>query len=437
MKKKFALLLVLSLVVGIFAGCGSKDAADAPANDAQEEVSSGDGVTIEFCYAGTDKRLECMQELCKAFTEETGINIELVTPNDDYEAVMKTRMSSGDMPDVWETHGYSTTRYKEYSEVLNDEEWVDRMMDTIKPLMVGTDGNIRALPVTQSMLAVVYNADVLEAADVDPAGIVHWDDFREACAKIKESGVTPMFFGGKDSHVFGYYYDIAGQSYYVPDGCMYPSASELQDGSFDWDTKGACVFEDMAWLANNGYVNEDLFSADEDGQVQALANGKCAFSFFDCNMYGYALGYNPDANLGIMPAPGTGTGAATYSPGEGTCLAIWKDSEVKEEAKQFLDFMARSENLAAFMEASAQIAGLEVGIDVDDPTYLALLESQEMYAGKAESFNVLDREYITVDIWQSMIDGAMEVFANPTEEGIASAVALCRDDYQAKHELAE
>jgi len=429
MKKKLALLLVLAMAVAALVGCGKKEeAADAAA----------EGGVLEICLNLSDTtRLEMMQDLVAAYTEETGVEVELVNPGDDYEGVMKTRMASGDMPDIWETHGYSTTRYKEYSEVLNDEPWVENMMDTIEPLMVGTDGNIRALPVTQSMLAVVYNKDVLEAAGVNPADIVNWDAFKEACAKIKDSGVTPMFFGGKDSWVFGYYYDIAGQSYYVPENCLYPSVAELQDGTFDWDTKGACVFEDMAWLVNNGYVNEDIFSADEQGQIQALANGECAFDFYDSNHLGYALTYNPDANLGIMPAPGTGDGVATYSPGEGLCLSIWKDSAVKEEAKEFLNFIAREENLIKVMDGRQEVAGIKIEGEVDSPGYKALAESQEMFAGKSESFNVLDREYITVDIWQSMIDGAMEVFANPTEEGIKAAVELCRDDYLAKHEAAE
>ena len=89
------------------------------------------------------------------------------------------------------------------------------------------------------------------------------------------------------------------------------------------------------------------------------------------------------------------------------------------------------------MEGRQEVAGIKVEGEVDNAAYKAFAESQEMYAGKADSFNVLDREYITVDIWESMIEGAMEVFANPTEEGVKAAVELCRDDYLAKHEAAE
>ncbi len=439
MKKKLALLLAMMLAVGIFAGCGSKEAADAPASDAQEESAeapAGDGPTIEVCVSDPDDKWEAMQSLAKAFTEETGINVDLVNLGDDYEGVMKTRMASGDMPDVWYTHGYSTTRYREYADVLNDEEWASRMMDTIEPLMIGTDGNIRALPVTQSMYCVLYNKDVLEAAGVDPASIVNWDDFKEACLKIRDSGKVPVYFGGKEAGCFGLYYDIAGQSYYVPEDSMYPSASELQNGTFDWDTKGACVFEDLVWLVENDCINEDVFSADETAQITALANGDCAFDFWETGHLTYAYELNPDANLGVMPAPATtATGPATYSPGEGLCLAVWKDSEVNAEARQFLEFMARDESLITYMEASGQISGIKIEAEIDDPGYLAIAESQEIWAGKSESYNVLDRDYITVDIWISIVDGTMEVVANPTQEGIDTAVAMLRDDYQAKHAL--
>ena len=64
-----------------------------------------------------------MKNIIKDFTEETGIDVTIYNGGDDYESIMKTRMSSGDLPDMWVTHWWSLIRYSEYMMDLSSEAW--------------------------------------------------------------------------------------------------------------------------------------------------------------------------------------------------------------------------------------------------------------------------------------------------------------------------
>ena len=54
---------------------------------------------------------------------------------------MKTRMASGDLPDIWVTHGWSVMRYSEYMEPLEDQDWYSQIDESLLPSI--TDDDIR------------------------------------------------------------------------------------------------------------------------------------------------------------------------------------------------------------------------------------------------------------------------------------------------------
>ena len=58
---------------------------------------------------------------------------------------MKTRMASQDLPDVFETHGWSVARYSEYLMPLNEESWASRIDEAILPVISDKNDNIYVL----------------------------------------------------------------------------------------------------------------------------------------------------------------------------------------------------------------------------------------------------------------------------------------------------
>jgi len=73
--------------------------------DSQGEAAASTGVTIEFLYNLNGEAVsDAVQEVCKQFTQETGIGVEAVMPGSNFSDIMKTRMASNQLPDAWTTH---------------------------------------------------------------------------------------------------------------------------------------------------------------------------------------------------------------------------------------------------------------------------------------------------------------------------------------------
>lgn len=71
--------------------------------------------------------LSAYKQVIADFESETGVKVTLDEYGDDYESTMKTRMASNDLPDIFETHGWSLIRYKEYLTDLSGEAWASEL----------------------------------------------------------------------------------------------------------------------------------------------------------------------------------------------------------------------------------------------------------------------------------------------------------------------
>ena len=59
------------------------------------------------------------------------------------------------------------------------------------------DGTFYALPLDIQVTGVLYNKDVLDKVGVDPNELNTWDEFNDACQKVKDAGLTCVVAGGK------------------------------------------------------------------------------------------------------------------------------------------------------------------------------------------------------------------------------------------------
>ena len=241
-KKLTALGITTTVIAGMLAGCGGQQAAPAQEeagtqtensegedkgqeNGASDQASGEQTLEVEVIYTG--EPLEQFRRIMDDFTLQTGIGIELVTPGSDYEAVMKTRMASGEMPDVFVTHGWSIARYKEYLTPLTDEAWYGKIDESILSVISDDNEDIYVLPITQEFNGIVYNKTVLEKAGVKAEEIRTMEDFKAACEMVKNSGVDPIHIGGKDTWTAAVLYNAMAPAFYTAEGCRYPSGCLL------------------------------------------------------------------------------------------------------------------------------------------------------------------------------------------------------------------
>ena len=371
------------------------------------------------------------------FTAETGIAVDLVAPGTEYETVMKTRMASNDLPDVFETHGWSVLRYSEYLKTLNDQPWYDRVSDAALGVIADADKNIYVLPLSLSISGLIYNADTLAEAGVDPLSINSLDDFYAACEKVKAIGKIPIYIGGKESGNPAGFLGSIMPAMLTDVGAATPSGEALKNGTFDWDGVGTTVMQAIADMIKKGYVNEDITTADSQMMQTAVGTGDAAFVFRASTNITMARNYVPDCNVQFMPIPSATGEGLTFKVGEGCCLGIWKDTKNSEAAEKFLEFMSRPENAERARALQGYAPAMIDDEVVGDYTIEQYTKAQEEFAGRVYYDNVFDREYFPNGMWGIMGESVIMVAMDTSEAGVAAAVENLKTNYLEKYEAAQ
>lgn len=412
-KRVMAAILAAGMVFSL-AACGSGGGENG------DDSGNSEDVTITFSTNVVGTKAEALEAACRDFEEETGYTVDFQAPGESYEELMKTKMSANELPDVFTTHGWSVARYSDYLMPVNDLDWASDINDQIKPVITDSEGNMYVLPIDMDIAGIICNMTVLEEAGVNPDDIKTWDDFAAACDKIKAAGKTPIHMGGKDSWTIGQYFDWAAPSYYITDEAN-SHADELKNGTFD-----TAVWEEVAGMMDQwvkaGYFNEDVLTADYNADVQALAQDEAAFCFYGNSGIVDTLAVNPDANLGMMPIPAaSASDEPSLIAGEDIAVGVWKDSEVKDEAVELLNYLAQPEVTKTIAEAAGNKAGLN-GVETDIGS---IGEYYDKYAD-VETFPYFDREYLPSGMWDVMCstgadilsqkDGAVQTAATTMEQ---------------------
>lgn len=443
-KKIFAAILSTALAVSL-AGCTSpgtaetttaaaettaaEAAADTTAAAEESTEAAVDSATIEVGVNYSDTDLAAFEEICQAFTDETGIGVDVYAPgSNDYETEMKTRMASGDLPDVWCTHGWSLMRYSEFLTPLNDQPWFDKESESVTSIEADDDGNVYAMALNMSIGGLNYNADVLEAANVDPAGIHTWDDFEEACEAVKAAGYIPIILAGSNVNRTACLFDFTAPTYWTAEGAKYDLSESLLDGSFDFDTYATELYERIVSWVDKGYFNVDKTTLEDDPATQSFAAGEGAFLFTNANKIATAKTYQPDSNFGIIPYPSsTEEGKGVYCIGEGDAFGIWKDTDYFDQSAAFLEYLSRPEVAGKICEVRGSDPTLSDTV-VGDSYVLDLFNaSKETFGDQAISVKIFDQEFLPSGMWSVMGSSIQLLMESPDD--IQSAVDFLKDGY--------
>lgn len=318
-------------------------------------------------------------------------------PGSNFSDIMKTRMASNQLPDVWTTHGWAVARYAEYLQPLNEMSFAGNIMPGIEEHITDENGNLYTLPIDMDLTGIVYNANVLKEAGVDPEEIHTWADFEAACEKIKGIGKTPIQIGGKDNWTVGNMMDFVAPTFITNENDEAQEA--LLNGTFDWSRWTEVVSTIDNWRAQ-GYFNVDCVTADYMTCVKALAADQAAFAFFAANGITETYNVNPNTEMGFLALPAREEGGAlSLMSGEHFAVGAWKDTGHPEEVKQFLEFLAREDICAGL----ATVCGMPSGLDhvTSDTGRLA------PYYDKYTSADILtipyfDRKYLPSGMWNDL-----------------------------------
>lgn len=159
--------VVLSAAIAVtLVGCST---ANAGGNDAD--------VTLTYSLWDPNQ-LPAYQQCADAFTEKTGIDVELQQQGwDDYWKTITTGIVSGTAPDVITNHVAYYPELAENNQLLDIQDYVekdgvdlDQYTGELADLWV-KDGKRYGLPQDWDTIALVYNEEDVAAAGIDPAAL--------------------------------------------------------------------------------------------------------------------------------------------------------------------------------------------------------------------------------------------------------------------------
>ncbi len=341
MKKIVAVLLVLSIVGFAFAG-GKKEAEEISILNFKVEIQ------------------EAFVDYATAYGTENGImvKVDAVGGGEDYNGALTARAQAGNLPDIFYIEGvggYETWKDSIYD--LSKESWVK---DT--SVAFAQDGKTYGFPMGMEGFGLIYNAEILKAAGVDPKSLTTREAYETAFKKIDSQkadlGLNAVVSMGAS---------IAGNMWWVATnhnlGTLWSGGMDYNDRSV-FDTVLAEGTIDDARL--NDYIDylqlllmyaDPIFAASGtyDQQLADFAAGKTAFLHQGNWVQGNMDQLGADFEMAFAPHAFTSEpqeGIYIFTPGY---FVVNKDSENLDAALAFLEAMAASEGGHDFMVNKAKM----------------------------------------------------------------------------------
>jgi len=398
MKKRVTLsVLSLSAVMALSA-CG---------NNSADGGESGGGVKLTMMSTATTKADQQIYKEIVADFEKANpeIDIEDTYPGDGYEDLARVKMAADDMPDLFDTHGWAKSRYGEYTEDLSDMDWVKNLDEAMKPILTDDKGKLHAYPVNQALDGMSYNKTLLDEYGIKPPKT--FDELMAALEEVKKKSkgeVVPFWLGGSDKSQFGQYFDEFATTLLITDK-ENSHGEALLDGSFDWSNY-TYLPEKLKEMNDKGLLNKDVLTAQVTQGAELMAQNKIAFTMLNGSVGREVSELNPEVQVGTIPVPAIHEGdSPSWIGGERHTFAVSKNSEHKEEAKQFIEYLTQPEVAKKLAEGTSLPDALT---NVEADNYFA--EFYKEYEG-TQIQPYFDRVYLPSGMWDPMGATGQELIA--------------------------
>lgn len=373
MKKKLSTVgLTLVLTASVAAGCGSKDeapaagGASAGATAQTAATSSKKDVTIKIFQF----KVEIAEQMNKLKVEyeaaHPGVKLEIETVGGgaDYGAALKAKFAAGEAPDIFNNGGFSELDvWLEHLEDLSGEPWVKDVVDVAKEPTT-KDGKLYGMPLGIEGYGYVYNKELFAKAGITETPKT-FTQLEEAAEKLQAAGITPFANGYQEWWILGLHNLNVAFANQKPDPDSFIAG--LNDGSQKFI--GNAVLDNWIRLLDLTvkYGNKNPLTTDYNSQVTLFASGEAAMMQQGNWTQVQINGINPDIKLGLLPMPISeeeeeGDKLLTGVPNN---WVIYNKSKVKEEAKEFLNWMVSSDTGKEYITKEFKFIPAFTNIPVD------------------------------------------------------------------------
>lgn len=382
-------------------------------------------VTLTYYIDDNPTNVATAEQLKAAFeAENPDITIELETRPGGGEGdnLVKTRLATGEMPDVFRYNAgslFQALNPPQNMLDLTDEPYQADIIDSFKPVVTAPDGRIYGVPEEAAMGGgVLYNKRIYEELGLSVP--TSWAEFMANNEAIKSAGKAAVIqtFGDtwtSQLFVLADYYNVQAA---VPDFAGEYTANRAKYATTPAALRG---FEKQQEVFEAGYLNADYAAATFTDGIRMLSTGEGAHYPMLTFMIGLVAQDYPEHlnDIGFFALPGDDAGSNGLTVWMPAAVYIANTTQHPEEAKRFVAFIASTKGCDARSAANGAtgpylIRGCTLPDDVP-PAVADLLPYFQTEGATAPALEFLSPikgpalEHITVEVGsgiRSAADGA-------------------------------
>ena len=382
-----SIFVVLALM--LMSGCGNVNQAPVP--QAAKKIVVWHWMT---------DRDAVFQELAKRYEERTGVKVvfELYAPSEAYSQKVRAAAQGVNLPDIFGILGAKRdfASFVKAGHVLDLTPYYEEALGAWKTKFFGRalavneflDGNqygvrrgIYGVPIDMTVLAMLYNKDLLKRLGLDPdRPPATFREFIEIGKKISLSagqggGMQGLVSGWSDIWMIdclanNYAFNLMGK-----DKVLATIRGEVPYSDPDW-IKVFSLFKEMR---ESGILATSIVTMVNKTAEQIFANQKAVFAFNGSWCVNVYKGMNPNLHYAVMLPPKVSDRyPMAIWEGAGSSFMVNANSKNKEEAVRFLQWLTDSDQQVYLSQATSNLPANKECVEKISPNLAQFVKDAEL-----------------------------------------------------------
>jgi raffinose/stachyose/melibiose transport system substrate-binding protein len=399
----------VALAVAALAACGTgtQDSSSA---------SKGGKVTLTLTSI-TDAKIGWDALIAAYKKVDPSVTIKATyAPTDQLQTALRAQLGAGNAPDLfvdWPGNG-SAMAVQQLAPTglvadLSDQAWIKAVPNGLKPLL-GDKGKTYMWSPGVTPIGVIYNKPVFKQAGISSPPTT-WSELLADARKLKASGHVPFAVGNQTPWI----------TQLIP-YAIAPSTAFNQDPNLAQDMlAGRKTFSDSGWrtvfqryleLFRQGDFNKSPNGTTYEQTQQLVGSGKAAMAVqVIAAMPPFLAAAKSKSDLGTFPFPAADSASALKIPaGVDAGLAASAHGKHLAEAKKFIAFIGRPENMATFSKLTFSIPLVGADPSKVDP----LLKPFTSFLAADKTVPFMDQEWPNAKVQPVHFAGIQDLVAGKT-----------------------
>lgn len=354
---KLAMISFSTLAIFALTACG------------QEQTASDGKIKVEF-FNQKKEMTDTLEEIAQDFEKENpNIDIE-ITNVPDPGIVLKTRMLSGDVPDI--VHLYpQNIDFQEWAKAgkfmdMSGKDYLDNLKNNYANFYE-VEGKVYNVPLNANVSGIYYNKTKFKELGIETPKT--YEEFKKIVKRIKDSELAPFAVAGSEGWTLNGYHQLslitsAGSGDAVNDYLRFsaPNSISEDDALLKADVEKLNLLANNAQEAWRGASYSDAIASFASGQALMMPQGSWALAAVNQQ--------EPEFEVGMFPFPGEKENQeATVGAGD-LALSVSATSKHKKESEAFVAYMTRPEVMQKYYDVDGSPVSVK-GVKTDPNAPLA------------------------------------------------------------------